>query len=241
MYLKKISESDAVKQEKNQRRSATQILESYKNVRANLMFTLAGKKNDKCKIIMFTSAEPGEGKTTTCVNMASVFAETNARVLIIDADLRRPKVERYITENRSMKGLSDYLGDFCELSDVIMRPKGCNFDCIFSGNIPPNPSELLMLDKVTEMFKELSEKYDYIFVDTPPVGIVSETLYITQFVTGVIIVAKKQTTHLKKVKDAISTLGFADANILGFVLNGSANSGVKRYYRYYKHRGYYYK
>ena len=80
MYLKKISESDAVKQEKNQRRSATQILESYKNVRANLMFTLAGKKNDKCKIIMFTSAEPGEGKTTTCVNMASVFAETNARV-----------------------------------------------------------------------------------------------------------------------------------------------------------------
>ena len=239
MFLNKLYKDDENKNDRYQgQKKLMQISESYKNVRSNLMFAMAGKKSDKAKIIMVTSAEPGEGKTTSCVNLASVFAEANAKVLVIDADLRRPKVERYITDKRISKGLSDVLGGFSKLEDVIFKPRGCNFDCIFSGNIPPNPSELLMLDTAEEVFKTLSEEYDYIFVDTPPVGIVSETLYLTQFVSGVIVVVKKQQTRINKVKEVLSTLEFANANILGFIVNGSSNASVRRYYKRGK---YYYK
>lgn len=237
MYFKGLSESEELKQDKSQERNRIlHISESYKNIRANLMFALAGKKSNKAQIIMFTSAEQGDGKTTTCINLTSAFADSNAKVLVVDADLRRPKVERYITNERHHKGLSDVLGGFCTLDEVITRPEHCNFDCLFSGSIPPNPSELMMLESVKDLFEALAKNYDYIFVDTPPVGIVSETLYLTQFVTGVILVVKKQSTHFKKVKEVIDGLKFAKANILGFVLNGSTDSQSRRYYR----RGYYY-
>lgn len=238
MFLNKLIKEENKNDKSQNYKRVMQISESYKNVRSNLMFAMVGKKTDKAKIVMVTSAEPGEGKSTSCVNLAAVFAETNAKVLVMDADLRRPKVERYITDKRTSKGLSDVLGGFCSLDEVIVRPKGCNFDCLFSGNIPPNPSELLMLDSVETILGELSQRYDYIFIDTPPVGIVSETLYLTQFVAGIILIVKKKQTHIKKVKEIITTLEFANANILGFIINGSSNASIRRYYRRGK---YYYK
>ena len=215
------------------------IQESYKNVRANLLFALAGKQKDKANILMFTSAEQGDGKTTTCLNQAAAFADAGAKVLVVDADLRRPRMERYIYSEKKRKGLSDVLGGFAEVEDVIVKPTNCNFDCLFSGSIPPNPSELLMLEIVGDLFEKLAEHYDYIFVDTPPVGIVSETLYLTQFVTGVVLIAKKRKTHIRKMQDAVASLNFAHANILGIVLNGSADSTSRTYYRS-KDKYYYY-
>ncbi len=232
MFFKRFLENEALKQENTQLHKRLQhISESYKNVRANLMFALAGKKTDTAKILMFTSAEQGDGKTTTCLNLAAAFADSGAKVLVVDADLRRPRLERYVYSEKKRKGLSDVLGGFTELSKAIVHPKQYNFDCLFSGSIPPNPSELMMLETVEELFQEMAKDYDYIFVDTPPVGIVSETLYLTQFMTGVIMVAKKRKTHMKKVHDAVSSLNFAKANILGFVLNGSSDSVSKSYYR----------
>lgn len=238
MFLNKLIKEENKNDKSQSYKRVMQVSESYKNVRSNLLFAMVSKKADKAKIIMFTSAEPGEGKSTSCLNLASVFAETNAKVLVMDADLRRPKVERYITDKRKSKGLSDVLGGFCKLEDAIVRPKGCNFDCLFSGNIPPNPSELLMLDTVETILDELSQRYDYIFIDTPPVGVVAETLYLTQFVSGVILIVKKKQTHIKKVKEVITTLEFANANILGFIVNGSSNANIRRYYKRGK---YYYK
>ena len=215
------------------------ISESYKNVRANLMFALAGASKEQGKVILFTSSEQGDGKTTTCVNLATAFADTGAKVLVIDADLRRPRMERYICSEKKRKGLSDVLGGFCEISEVITRPEVCNFDCLFSGSIPPNPSELLMMKAVGTLFDELAKKYDYVFIDTPPVGIVSETLYLTQFVTGVVLIVKKRKTHLRKMQEAVSSLNFANANVLGVVLNGSVDAMAHRYYRS-RDRYYYY-
>ena len=188
---------------------------------------------------MITSAEQSDGKTTTCVNLASAIADAGANVLVVDADLRRPRMERYISSERKSKGLSDVLGGFATVDEVVVRPAGTNFDCLYSGSIPPNPSELLMLESVGDLFEELSTRYDYIFVDTPPVGIVSETLYLTQFMTGVIVVVKKRKTRFKKVQDTVSSLNFAKATILGFVLNGSADS-VSQYYYRSRDRYYYY-
>jgi len=234
MFFKNLLLTDDPKQIKD----ITRVSESFKNIRANLMFALAGIKETKAKIILFTSAEQGDGKSTTCINVAAAYADSNANVLVIDADLRRPKIARYSNHDRKAKGLSDYLGGFCGLEDVITRPDGCNFDCIFSGRVPPNPSELLMIEEVEKMFEKLSERYDYIFVDTPPVGIVSETIYLTQFVTGVVLVAKKDSSHFKAVQESISLLEFAKANILGFVMNDAFDAKAKRYY--YKRRRYYY-
>lgn len=241
MYFNKITEQITENTENSPlHKRLFHISESYKNIRANLMFALAGKKGDKAKILLVTSAEQGDGKTTTCVNLASAFADSGASVLVIDADLRRPRMERYVYSEKKRKGISDVLGGFSDVFDVIERPQGCNFDCLFSGSIPPNPSELLMLDTVGELFKTLAEKYDYIFIDTPPVRIVSETLYLTQFVTGVVMVCKKRKTHLRKMQDAIDSLNFAHADILGIVLNGSADSSARTYYRYRERYYYYY-
>jgi len=234
MFFKNLLLTDDPRQIKD----ITRVSESFKNIRANLMFALAGMKEEGAKIILFTSAEQGDGKSTSCINVAAAYADSNAKVLIIDADLRRPKMARYSNCDKKTKGLSDYLGGFCELDEVITRPAGLNFDFLFSGRVPPNPSELLMLDKVENMFKELSEKYDYIFVDTPPVGIVSETIYLTQFVTGVVVVVKKDSSHFKAVQESISLLEFAKANILGFVMNDAFDAKAKKYY--YKRRRYYY-
>ncbi len=233
MFFKNILTSQDPKQAKD----AVRISESFKNIRANMMFSLAGTKN-KNKVVLFTSAEQGDGKSTTCINIASAYADSNAKVLVIDADLRRPKISRYVNVDRKTTGLSDYLGGFCELEDIIIRPEGLNFDCIFSGRVPPNPSELLMIDEVEQMIATLTEKYDYIFIDTPPVGIVAETIYLTQFVTGVVIVIKKDSSHYRAVREAVTLLEFAKANILGFVINDAFSTKSQKYY--YKRRRYYY-
>ena len=233
MFFKNLLTTDDPKQIKD----ITRISESFKNIRANLMFALAGTKGD-CKTILFTSSEQGDGKSTSCINTASAYADSNAKVLIIDADLRRPKIAKYTNSSRKSLGLSDYLGGFCTLDEVIVRPKGLNFDCIFSGRIPPNPSELLMIEEVEKMLNTLAEKYDYIFIDTPPVGIVSETIHLTRFVTGVVVVIKKDSTHFAAVRESISLLKFAKANILGFVINNAFDAKSKKYYD--KRRKFYY-
>ena len=242
MYFKKVVNMMTEATDNHQLQKHLQhISESYKNIRASLMFALAGTPKEYGKTIIFTSAEQGDGKTTTCLNLAAAFAEAGAKVLIVDADLRRPQMERYIYLERERKGLSDVLGGFCDVSEVIIRPDGCNFDCLFSGSIPPNPSELLMMKAVGTLFETLSKEYDYIFIDTPPVGVVSETLCLTQFVSGVVLVAKKRKTHLRKLHDTISSLEFANANILGVVMNGSLDAMSRSYYHYKdRYNNYYY-
>ena len=233
MFFKNLAQNNNEKQLKN----ISQIGESFKNLRANLTFALADKKGQS-KIIMVTSAEQGDGKSTTCINLAEAYSDSNSKVLVIDADLRRPKLAEYADTDKKRIGLSDYLGGLCELDDIIARPEGLSFDCIFSGTVPPNPSELLMLDEIEGLFKTLSERYDYIFIDTPPVVIVAETIYLTQFVSGVIVVVKRDSSHFYTVREAINLLEFANANILGFVINDAFDLGAKKYY--YRRKRYYY-
>lgn len=194
------------------------VTEAYKAARTNVMFSLAG--DDVCKKVIVTSATPGEGKTTSCINLAITFAQTEARVLIIDADLRKPRVFQYMgVKNGS--GLSDVLGGFVKLEEVIQKSPKYGFDCITSGHIPPNPAELLASRRMAELLKSLEDSYDYILIDTPPVTVVTDAAAMAKFATGAVIVTRqKQTTHAA-VKKAISVLEFADAKILGFILNGA--------------------
>lgn len=224
--------------DEREKKELIHIQECFKKLRANIMFSLAGNK-DKAKIILVTSAEAGDGKSTTCLNIASSFADSGAKVLVVDADLRRSKDDIYLGVAKKAQGLSDFLGGFCALEDVIIKDKSLNFDCIFSGRTPPNPSELLMIDEVEEMFEKLSEEYDYIFMDTPPVGVVAETIHLTQYVSGIILIVKKGSSHMSAVKEAVKLLNFAKANILGFVINDAYGDTLNSKKGYYYKRSYY--
>jgi len=207
------------------------IKEAYKTARTNIMFAIS--KTSGCKKIVFTSSIPGEGKTTSCINTATVFAQTGANILVIDADLRKPRVHKYANLGNGT-GLSSILGGFCEMDDLEISKCEYGFDVMTSGPIPPNPAELLSLDKMVELLDFFNDKYDYIFIDSPPVNLVSDPMIISKLVDGVLIVVRQKYTSHDAVKKAISTLEFADAKIIGLFLNDARdiNSGYKYRYRF---------
>ena len=213
--------------------------EAYKAARTNIRFSLSGSKGGK-KIIV-TSASPGEGKTTTCLNIAIAFAQTDAKVLVIDADLRKPRIYRHLSIERE-NGLSDLLCGRIETKDAIKHCERHNLDCITSGQIPPNPAELLSSKEMEDLFEELSQTYDYIFVDTPPVTVVTEAAAMAKSANGVIVVVRQNSTIHETIERALANLKMADAKILGYILNGVDHSayGYKTYNHKYKQYGYRY-
>ncbi len=196
------------------------VIEAYKATRTNIMFSLSNEKG--CKKIVLSSATSGEGKTTTCINLSKTFAEVGAKVLVLDADLRAPRVHKYL-EIKNEKGLSNVLAGFDSLDDCVIHTSQENLDCIPSGAIPPNPVELISSDAMGELMAELEKRYDYIFIDTPPLNIVTEGLILTKIANGIIIVTRQKYTLYKLVDRAINSLKFANAKILGFILNDADN------------------
>lgn len=204
------------------------IVESYKTIRTNLMFLLP---NDKCKRIIVSSSAIGEGKSTTAVNMAIAFAQTGSKVLLIDADMRRPSVYKKMKLSNKV-GLSSILAGFSEIPETISTVNPY-FDIMTSGPIPPNPLEMLGNDKMGEVLDKLSETYDYIFIDMPPVNIVSDALVLAPKTDGIVFVVQDLITTHEEFQKALSSIEFANVKLLGVVLNGSTKSKRSKYrYRY---------
>ena len=213
------------------------LLEAYKTTRTNLTYSLMNF-DDKCKKIIFTSSIPSEGKTVSCINTAIAFGMAGSKVLVIDADLRKPKLHTCLGMSNEI-GLTNYIAGMEKPSDVI-RTTEYGVDCITAGHIPPNPSELLASPKMNELFIEASEKYDYIFIDMPPATVVTDAVSLSKYVTGVILVVRQNYTNKDYLDKAISNLKFANANILGILLNDVETSD--RYYSSrYKYKKYSYK
>lgn len=213
--------SDALERKSSEKRiinpqTSFEIIEAYKATRTNVMFSLNNEKG--CKKVVITSPTSGEGKTTTCINLACTFAETGAKVLIIDSDLRAPRLHKYLKLTNE-KGLSNVLAGFNEVDECLLKTERENLDCLTSGPIPPNPVELVSADSMKELMDNLSQRYDYIFIDTPPLNIVTEALILSKYATGVIVVTRQKYTMYKMVERAINSLKFANAKIIGFVMN----------------------
>ena len=213
--------SDALERKSSEKRiinsqTSFEIIEAYKATRTNVMFSLNNEKG--CKKVVITSPTSGEGKTTTCINLACTFAETGAKVLIIDSDLRAPRLHKYLKLTNE-KGLSNVLAGFNEVDECLLKTERENLDCLTSGPIPPNPVELVSSDSMKELIDNLSQRYDYIFIDTPPLNIVTEALILSKYATGVIVVTRQKYTMYKMVERAINSLKFANAKIIGFVMN----------------------
>lgn len=208
------------------------LLEALKSARTNLMYSLADTEGGKC--IVITSCAAAEGKTTTCINLAVSLAQTEARVLLVDADLRRPRMHTYLDIKNKM-GLSNCLGGFCELDDVIHHIEDLNLDCITAGDLPPNPAELLSSKKIKALVSTVKERYDYILFDTPPINLVTDASALLRLTEHALLVCKCGTTVTTEMKTAISKLEFANAKILGFVTIAQKNSTkrIKHYHAYY--------
>lgn len=219
--------------------------EQYKLLRTNLSFTLQ-KDNDECAIIGITSAMRGEGKSTTAVNLSYVLAESGKRVLLVDCDLRIPSVAKKM-QIENEQGLTDLLkgGESFNMKKFQSQHYS-NWYIIPSGPLPPNPSELLGSKKMDSVLKILSENFDYIILDLPPVNIVSDALTVSKYIDGMIVVIREDYTEKKELENCFRLLKLSDVNVLGCVINeskkGKGTYGkykYKRYYKYYKTYGKY--
>jgi len=210
------------------------IEESYKSIRTNIMLSII--KNG-CKTIVVSSSNANEGKTTTSINLAISLAQADQRVLLIDGDLRKPKVHHYFSIPNA-PGLTNYLSDAVnskasakDLFETVHPTEIANLSIITSGSIPPNPAEILGSEPMADFLKEISEHFDYIIIDTPPVNVVSDALPVIRESDGVIIVVKSNSSTHPELQKTLDTLKFINANILGFVVNFTENKS-KRYGRY---------
>ncbi len=209
------------------------LAESLKAARTNLMYTLADEEGGKALLV--TSAFSAEGKTTTCINLAATLAQTDAKVLLIDADMRKPRVHTCLGV-KNTEGLANHLGGFSDIETIIKKSPDFDFDYITAGNIPPNPAELLSSAKCGKFLETVKECYDYVVIDTPPVNVVADSLSISSHVKNVVFVCRCGVSITSEVKKAVDTLEFAHARILGFIAIDSprrkSHNYSKNYYYY---------
>lgn len=210
--------------------------EAYKTLRTNLQFC----GNDK-KAIVFTSCTPDEGKSTVVLNLAESLAEAEKKVLLVDADLRKSvMVGRFQIEGENV-GLTHFLSGMCELEDAVNQTDQENLDVIFAGPYPPNPSELLAGSKFHELLKMARERYDYILIDSAPLGSVIDSAVIAKECDGSVIVVESGVISYRFVQEIKMQLEKSGSPVLGVILNKTDIKEQKYYNRYYgKKYGKYY-
>ena len=212
-----------------------EIIEAYKSLRANLLFSLA---NAQKKIVVVSGAEPDVGKSTTSSNLAVMMAQTGSRVLLIDADLRKPKLHKTFHVSRS-DGLTKCLLRPGDWESAIVKEVAPHLDLLPSGPIPPNPSELLGSARMVQLLNAFSEKYEYIFIDTPPINVVTDGLILISRSAGAVLVTRQNQTTYEEVQESVDNIRKVNGNLLGVVINDykiTAGERQRRYY--YKHYGY---
>jgi succinoglycan biosynthesis transport protein ExoP len=211
------------------------LTESYRTIRTALLLSLAGGPP---KTIVFTSATQKEGKTATAVNTAVVYAQMGLRVMLVDADLRRPRCHQ-VLKMENTAGLSEVLAGQMEAKTAIKKASVENLYFLNSGSVPPNPTELLGSRTMSELLSVLKEEYDCVVIDSAPVLPVSDAIALSAMADGVVIVIDSQNTPKQVVRDACARLLVSGAKILGTVLNkvdlvnGRYSYGYSHYYSYY--------
>ncbi len=210
--------------------------EAYKLLRTKLQFSFADENN--CRVIGVSSALAGEGKSLSAVNLAYTTSLLGKRVLLIDCDMRRSSVPEKLPIKRS-PGLSDFLSGQSHTEKLIqlcgIKDDERAFHAIASGRTPPNPIELLSSERMKKMLEHLRENYDYIILDLPPVGEVSDALAVARFTDGMLVVVRQNYCDRVVLSSAIRQFEFVDAKILGVVFNSITDNGgfAKKYYKKY--------
>ena len=192
-------------------------VEAYKTLRTNMNFIF---RNNKYKKLVVTSSIPGEGKSSVSINLARVLAENGTRVILIDCDMRKPMLHKYLRAQRfRTRGLSTVLSGISTLEDSVATFSDLQFDLMTAGPIPPNPTELLASEEMEHLLDLLAKQYDYVICDTPPVSVVTDAAILSQYNAGVILVVRQKYATFKQAKKAKQNLENVHADILGCVLN----------------------
>jgi capsular exopolysaccharide family len=206
------------------------IAEAYRSLRTNILFSSI---DEPVKTLMVTSCQSGDGKTTTIANLAVAFSQEGKRVLLIDADLRRPTLHTFFMQS-NQSGLTNILSNQMEWQDAVYSTSIENLFFIGSGPTPPNPSEMLGSKKMNRLMEELSAHYDMILFDAPPSLVVTDGLVLASKCDGVIAVISVGVTKRQQVKKMYAGLEHVKARLLGVVLNHKKKKSKEQlYYTYY--------
>lgn len=210
------------------------INEAYKSLRTNIQF--CGKD---VKTICITSSLPNEGKTVVSFRLATAFAESGKKVLFIDADLRKSVIISKLKIDNTVNGLSQYLSGMNDLEEVIYKSKVKNMDIIFTGILPPNPSEMLGSEEFRNLVIKQREEYDYIIIDTPPLGVVIDSANVAEICDGTIMVIESNKISYRFAQRVLKQLITGRSKVVGAVLNKvniySSGYNKKYYGKYYNH------
>ena len=201
--------------------------EAYRTLRTNIQYSSYDKKIKK---ILVTSSEPAEGKSTIIGNLAISLSQSENTVIILDCDLRKPTMHKKFKISNEF-GVTELLVGKKELKDVIQY-RNKNLHIITSGKIPPNPAEMLASKSMKRLLEQLSNEYDYVLMDTPPLNAVTDAQVLSTEVDGTLIVIRCEKTKKESILTAKNLLQKVNANILGIVFNDVANS-INKYYYYY--------
>lgn len=205
------------------------ISEAYRVLRTNIQYSSI---DNPLKVIVVTSSGPGEGKSTTVINTAITFAQAGSKVLVIDGDLRKPKIHKLMgLENKN--GLTNILASKGDFKESIKQVGINGIEIITCGAIPPNPSELLSSKQMKMLIQQLREEYDLIMIDAPPVGNVTDAAILSTICDGTILVTASGQVDVASVKRAKELLQKVNANIVGVVLNKLDKNSKGNYYYYY--------
>jgi len=204
------------------------IAEAYRTLRTNMQFS---KIDGTLKAIMFTSAGPGEGKSTTVANTAVALAQSGKNVILIDCDLRKPVLHKIF--NKKNRGLTNILVEDVLAQDFLQDTEIENLRILTSGPIPPNPSELLGSKKMQELLDDLKTQADYLIIDVPPVIAVTDACVLAAKVDGIILIVNSGTIRPEMAQRAKELLRKANGQILGVILNRVEIEDEDAYYYYY--------
>ena len=205
--------------------------EAYKVLRTNLQFC-----GQDVKVILITSCNENEGKSTVSLHLGKSFAELGKKVLVIDADMRKSVMAGRNTSVHRPCGLSEVLTGLRNLSDCIYPVFESNMNILFSGQYPPNPVELLNGKYFNALIEESRKLYDYIIIDTPPLGQVIDAAVIAKSCDGAVLVLGDPKIHYKDAQNVVETINKSGCRMLGVVRNSQRKTDRKAYYKkYYRH------
>lgn len=212
------------------------FVEAYNSLRTNIEYL---SSTNLYRTILITSSGPWDGKSTVSINLAVAMANSGKKVILVDADFRKATIATYLKISRSAPGITSVISRDKGLQEVIVHNEDLNIDVLTVGALPPNPAEVVGSAVLLKILQLLSEMYDYVFVDSPPVSVVTDAAILSRMVDGVILVARADETTKQALSISKKNLEDVNANILGVVLNdfnARAHSYGGGYYRGYSYR-----
>lgn len=236
--LKRMNKNSKYKADKKQflldEKTPFAVTEAFRNLKAALSVSIP-EDHDGGVAIMVTSSFPQDGKTTVTANLSLMFAQSEAKVVVVDADIRKGRLAKYFKMD-SKPGLSDYLSGIATAEEVLKQsPVNENLYVVSCGTSSPKPYELLESQRMKEFVKELKKNFDYVLFDTPPILLVSDALAVAPCTDGTVLVCRHYTSHVADIVKSVNIFDFAKVNILGVVVNDYQIPKSVKYKRYKKY------